>query len=463
MDRIGLTAREIRTAELVASRLGRPLKPYQREMIATAGTPGGTFYAHSTLVVLMPRQVGKTATTLALVLARMLVHGGYAAAYTAQTGQRAGEIFKNSADGWISVLDANPDLAAAFRTSRAAGSETIRGAWNRGSMVRAFPPVPGRLRGSSLDLVILDECQEHSAETAQELMADIGPVFTTRPRRQMILAGTASGPSWWADQVAAGRAGDVGLVEVGTWPADADPEDPGTWRRHHPGLRAGLTDEAHLAAQCRALGAERFAREYGNVFATAAGAAEAIPDGLWRAAQESGDPPAAPDAIGLDVAGDGSAAAVVAAARDGDRRTVAGLVAAAPGTAWAVGRVAELHRRYPRAAVIADPGGPAGGLVAALRDARIDVQEFTGADRLAGHTYLIAELEAGRARILPHPLLEGARAAAVRRYTDGGGWVWSRRGSHADISPLTAWTMALWGTRRTPSARPRTATAAPAV
>jgi len=73
------------------------------------------------------------------------------------------------------------------------------------------------------------------------------------------------------------------------------------------------------------------------------------------------------------------------------------------------------------------------------------------------HGHLVTELDAGRLALLHHPATEAARLAAVRRWTEAGGWVWSRRRSHApDISALTALTLAVWAARETrPAARPR--------
>ena len=51
------------------------------------------------------------------------------------------------------------------------------------------------------------------------------------------------------------------------------------------------------------------------------------------------------------------------------------------------------------------------------------------------------------------PVLDAAAAGAGRRPV-GDGWVWSRRTSTAEVSPLTAASLALWAHQHRPGPRP---------
>lgn len=453
-----MTSEEAKIAAGYAAVMGRPLKPHQQQMVdqlAQRQPDGGPGYRHQTAVVLMPRQVGKTSTLLALALARMHLRRGYAAAYSAQTGIVVTHVFANPDNGWLAAVERDPRLAARYRTSRSQGREMIAHRTNTGAYLKAFPPTPGRLRSNSLDLVILDECQEHTPDLGQALMADIGPVFTTRPRRQLILAGTASGPGWWADQIAAARAGQHLLIEVGSWPDAADPTDPAVWRAHHPGLISGLTDEAHLAAQLSNLGEAKFAREYGNRFDDAAALDSPIPDDVWAAAQTRTDPPDTPTVLAFDVGKDGDTGWIVAAGPAGDGTTLAGVAGIGHGQAWLVDRIKQLHARYPRAVLVADSAGPAGPAVAALAGLKISTHTK---DRATAAAHLVAQLAAGTTKVLPHPDLDEARRVAVRRWTEQGAWSWSRKMSGGNIAALTALTMAVWEARQQTRTKPRIVT-----
>jgi len=300
---------DARWAHAVSSMLGRPLLPHQlRDLAAPVSETNlaGTGYAHTSVCVLMPRQVGKTSTLFALLLARMMHQSGYAAAYTAQTGHTVTERFGDPG-AWLDQVEQSP-LAARHRTRRSQGTERVTNT-RTASFVKAFPPRPGKLRSNALDCVVLDECQEHDWVLGRILEADVGPVFTTRPRRQLIMAGTAAGPGWWKSKVDAARAGAGLLVEVGTWPADADPTDPATWHAHHPGLMHGLTDVGHLHDELARLGPQSFAREYGNRWDDDATGDAPVPIPAWDACLATVPGQAA--AVAFDVTPDRVTASIV--------------------------------------------------------------------------------------------------------------------------------------------------------
>lgn len=459
---VGGLSREARAAEGYATLIGLPLTAHQRDLLAPLVERDGIGYTHPSVLILAPRQVAKTTSMLLLMLARMTTRRGYAAAYTAQTGIVVTHVFTNPGNGWMTITDQH--LSDVFRTLRSQGREAIAARRNPGAYLKAFPPAPGRLRSNSLDAVMLDECQEHDAAVGDALLGDTGPTFTTRPRRQLVLIGTAgTADSWWRTQYDRARAGDYRLIELGTWPAEADIDDPAVWRAHHPGLLAGMTDTGHLAAQARLLGPDRFAREYGNRWAAAGGARDnPITDELWRAAALPAPTraPPVPTAIAFDADTDTAAATIVAAGTDGGR-IVAGIAESAPGADWLPARVAALHRAHPRAVIACDPAGPAAAAVAALQRAGVPLALFTGNHRPAGCAGLLTACQAGRLGVLPHPMLDGARAAAARRPTEGGGWIWSRRRSEGGIAPLTALTMAVWAAERPAAPRPRAVAAPP--
>jgi hypothetical protein len=299
---------DARWAHAAAALMQRPLTGYQRDALAALSQPdlAGTGYAHPTAVVVWPRQTGKTTSLFTLALARMMHRHGYAGAYTAQTGHTVTERFSDPG-GWLDQVERSP-LAARHASRRSQGTERVTNT-RTGAYLKAFPPRPGKLRSNALDLVILDECQEHDWELGRTLDADVGPVFTTRPLRQLIYAGTASGPGWWRSKVDQARAGGGLLVEVGTWPDDADPADPAVWRAHHPGLRVGLTDERHLAQQLETLGPQTCAREYGNRWDDDATGDAPVPISAWQACTTA--TAGEPTAVAFDVTPDRSWCSIV--------------------------------------------------------------------------------------------------------------------------------------------------------
>src|SRR5262245_18052650 len=229
---------------------GRTWMPWQRYVADVIGerTPTGR-YAYPLVVVTVPRQTGKTTWAFDLALGRCLTLPDYRCGYTAQTGHVTTERFS---DRFLELADG--PLTARARLRRSAGTERIT--MPARSHMKAFPPKPGALRSSAMDLVIVDEAQEHGTVLGEQLDLTILPTFTTRPRRQLILVGTAGTDSsdYLRRYLAAARDRVPGyaVFEWGATTAD-DPDDEAVWARVHPGL-GGLTDLDALRQARSAMG-----------------------------------------------------------------------------------------------------------------------------------------------------------------------------------------------------------------
>jgi len=334
----------------------RPWAPHQRLAADVLGElePDGR-YRYPLGVVLLPRQTGKTTFVTDLALGRCLLYRDYRCAYAAQTGhvttERMQERMVELGDG---------PLGTRVRLRRSAGTErvTLPGR----SYLKAFPPKPGALRSNALDLVLVDEAQEHGAVLGEQLDLTILPTFTTRPRRQLILVGTAGTDlsDYLRRYLAAARDRLPGyaVIEYGAKDTD-DLEDEATWVLRHPGLGVGLTDLDALRTARAAMGPAGFAREFLNVW-TRTGV-RVIDPADWTACQTSTERPPGPVAFGLEVAGDRSRAAIAVAQAGGwcelvDRR---------PGIDWLLSRALELQARpavcaETRAGPVLGPAGRAG-------------------------------------------------------------------------------------------------------
>lgn len=410
----------------VARALSRSPYRYQLRAVEVASTPTPTRPYPRVVVVLVPRQTGKTTTFgLDLPLARMRRFPGFAASYTCQTGHDTSERFA-APDGWLDQVEQSV-LAGRVRTRRSAGTERItyrhRG---RASWLGAFPPKPGKLRGKQRDYVNLDECQELD-DVGADLVADILPTGDTRPLSQLVLSGTAgAGPGWWLDQVERGRAGDVPLVELGTWPDDADPDDESVWLAHHPGLRAGLTTLDNLREARRNLGRERFAREYGNRWGSLTrGTTHPLPLDVWAALLVPYTPGARVVGAGFDVTPDRESCALVTI---DDRDEVR--------VRWQgpTGELVAAARKYARRAPLVAPPGQL-ALVETLRRARVPASTLTGGEYRAACQLLRDRVDARTVHHHGQPVLDRAVEGADRSWS-GDSWVFSARRSGLDITPV---------------------------
>lgn len=298
-------------------------------------------------------------------------------------------------------------------------------------------------------LVVYDEAQHLQAEH----VAASGPARLAYPNSQSWYAGSGglstSVAAWRLRRRAltgdAGRLAYVeGTAEDVTLDADGKiqsfappPTDRDGWARANPGLGRWVTEEA-MAALYDELGPELFARECMCVWdPEPSGTSAVISVADWAGCLTTGPWANAGTAYSLDVSPDGRSCAI--SKSDG---THVEIVKHAPGTAWVVAVCLENRARFSE--IVLDPSGPAGQLVAPLESADIKVRKVSTEEAKAACAQFLAAVTD---RTLIHQgqsELDGAVSNADRRDSGDGGWLWSRRKSSVDISPLVAVTLARW-------------------
>jgi hypothetical protein len=163
----------------------------------------------------------------------------------------------------------------------------------------------------------------------------------------------------------------------------------------------------------------------------------------WQACEDETSALADPICLAFDVSPDRSSAAIAAAGLNGEGRTGVEVVDHHAGTGWVVDRLSELVECYKPSLVVADAAGPAGSLLADLDAAGVEVKVVNTreAQQAAGAFY-----DDAINHILRHigqPELTAAVDGADRRNV-GDSWLWSRKTSSVDITPLVAATLARW-------------------
>lgn len=441
-----LAAGAFRTADA----LGIRLMPWQRRALRLALTvdQSGTGWRYATVVVTTPRRAGKTTTTWVANVHRGLAFPGARCFYTAQTGQDARDFYREA----LETLMPSP-LAAAIRgrPRMAAGSEAIT--WRNGSIFRPFSPQPDALHGKATDLVTVDESWSYTLERAEALTQAISPTQLTRPWRQLWYPSTAGdrASDWFRALVERGRASvtdpesRTAFIEYGT-PEHMDPTDPDAWPYSHPAYGITVTREA-LTSELERMGAEAFARAYGNRW-PAIESAGGWPDGAWPACADPDAQPSGALVFGADISIDRSRASIAVAS---DGPTVEMIEASRPGTDWVAPRLAQLARDHG-GRILVNPAGPAATIPPALAALGATCETLDGPAYAAACAALFDSVAQRRARIRPNPLLDAAQAAAGRRPM-GDRWAWQRRGA-VDVSPLTAATVAVAGVEAIAPAEP---------
>jgi len=420
--------------------MGRPWIPPQRFIAEVAGEllPSG-HYAYTTIVVTMPRQCAKSTTSYDVALGRGRAYRDYRCKYSTHKGTITSDRYAD----WFLELERSPRILADMHLRRSRGTEAI--GWRRtGSYFQAFPARDGALRSAALDLVIVDEAQDHDEILGEGLRRTITPTFSTRPRRQLWVIFTAgTDASTYAreyyDAAVAGAPG-YAIFDYGC-PDDVDPLDRDLWHTWHPGLAYGLTDYDALD-MALGDGVAAFVREYGNRW-TRTAAGQVIPEDAWRAVQRTEPMPDGPLCLSLDVAFDGDVGAVALA---GPGRHIE-IVDVLP-VDQAIDRAFELQGRYG-APIAMDNHGPTALAHEELAAAGADLVTLTSYDVAVAHAGFLRSVKARDVAIWPHPALDEAVTVAGTRPL-GDGQKWSRRGSAGSIAPLVAATNALWGIEHMP-------------
>lgn len=429
----------------IAEKLGTPLMPWQRYVadVALEVDEDTGRFAYREVRLTVPRQSGKTTLMVSLMIHRCLMAGGgQRVAYTAQTGAAARQKFN---DDHVPMVVGSM-FGPACKVRRAVGSESIR--WENGSIWSVLSPTETAGHGSQLDLAIIDEAFAMSDDRLEQAFK---PAMVTRPEPQLWVVSTAGDVESHylnakvddgRERVERGLTSSVAFFEWSA-PEGVDPGSVDTWQSCMPALGHTIA-EAAVRADFESMRLSEFRRAYLNQRQdrSAVEPWQVVAEDTWAALVDERSRIVDEPVLALDVTPDRSMAAIAAAGHRGDGKFHLEVVEHRPGVDWVVAWFAERKDRY--GPVVVDPAGPAGPLVAMLRDAQVEVR--TVASRWHAHacSQLYDAVESGQVRHLGQTPLDVALAgASQRRY--GELFLWARRDLATDVCPLVAVTLALGG------------------
>jgi phage terminase large subunit-like protein len=269
----------------VAERLGLPLLPWQRRVLAVGLERAGDRPAYRDVLVSVPRQSGKSSMALALMLQRMLSTPGARVLYGSQTRSAAREKLLAS---WWPRLARSP-FAGRLKLFRGFGSETVL--VDNGSTVQLLSATESSAHGETTDLVVVDEAWVHPDARVEQA---VRPTMATRVGAQLWAMSTAgtSRSVWWRSKLDAGiTAAQMGL-DTGTccfdWSAadDMNPAAEETWWASMPAL-GRLIDLDTVKADLASMGLPEFRRAYLNQWPEVTEQGwRVIPRDVWEAARD---------------------------------------------------------------------------------------------------------------------------------------------------------------------------------
>jgi hypothetical protein len=416
--------------------------PWQRYVADVAGEvdPVSGLPCYRDVILSVPRQSGKTLLMWAVSADRcMAVWPGGARQTVAWTAQTGSDGRKKWTKDLLPMTRESALSAAVGKITEGMGNESVE--WLSESSINLLSTNTGSGHSLSLDLAMLDELWHDKDERRDQ---SLRPAMSTKPAAQMwsvSTMGNAASTAW-------NRKRDLGRSSVDDdadsgvayfeWscPEDEwDPTDPESWATFMPALGHTVTEDV-VKADLAVMDPDEAKRAYGNITLTVGGD-RLIPAELWRRVSQRSVEVGEGRGFGLAVTEDRAMAAIAVADADGNVE----LVEHRAGTKWIVERCDELTERWG-GRVAVDAAGPAGSLAGELA-AAFEVKG-NGYVR-ACQTFYDGICEATIA-VRSDDALDAAAGGVVRRNV-GDSFVWSRKSSTADVSPLEAATLAVAAAR----------------
>lgn len=431
---------------------GSAFTPSQSKLAAVISSHDGEgIPTYPYIAVCIGRRSGKTSTILASVVHRCLSTPYLKVAYCAQT------LLK----GRDRLLDLQESFTRSglkgFSFKLGQGSERI--VFPNGSVIQFLTPNAEAFRGAAYDVIVLDEAQEHTEANRTELLGGVLPTFDTRPRAQLIVAGTAKRRDCllW-DALCWGRdeSSPWAIVE---YAADDSEEttDEATWFHRHLGLAEGLTTIDRIRANHLTLPHETFAAEYLGRWPNPDVQA-AFDARTWELLGAPMTELPTHFALGMDCSPKGDRVSIVAAWREDGLYRVE-LLKTINGTGKVVEAVRELSERLPGVVFGYDSAGKTTldliDLIHPLNP-RPRLKGLLTDDMLkASQKFNRLVLEEGL-RHTHQADLTAAVIGAVRRSLGDAAWLFGRRASSVDITALIAAVVAIEVYDSTPIPQPLT-------
>jgi hypothetical protein len=430
-------------------------------------------WAATEVGIIVPRQNGKGAILEALVIWWLLTQKSALILWSAHEFKTAREAFLR-----VKALFENSSLIKHVKPNGirvGKGEEAIEMGTccesHRDTRLRFVARSQISGRGFSGDLIVLDE----AFALTDDQMASLMPTLSARKHMQIWY--TSSAPLLISTVLKRlciqGRAGASELAYL-EWCADKHDalDDKEAWRKANPAMGYRIT-ESFTQKELDRLDDEDFQRERLGVWLE--DEFETVIDlQIWKSLITTDESPGEPVALAIDVEPDRRFSAICAASRQDDGTMLLEVIDVLPGTAWVVPRLEKLIEKHEPCVVVIDSSSPATSLIPALEEAGLKVtkEPEPGDEEIIVKTTLPElvqacglfydavigidpgtvvtedgdeiEISIQGVRHMDDSDLNVAVEGAAKRPL-GDAWAWSRKSSEANIAPLVAVTLAVYG------------------
>jgi phage terminase large subunit-like protein len=314
-----------------------------------------------------------------------------------------------------------------------------------GKRIRFHARSSGSRRGFSGDRIILDE----AFNLPDAAIAAMYPTLSARVDPQVWFASSAPLLHPVSDVlrriIRRGRAGlSPDRLAYFEWCADEDAvlDDRAAWAQANPGLGIRLNERV-IEGELGIMTPENFALERLGIFPDDIDEVDRIiPAEAWSACEDAKSKPTGFLFYALDVSPQRDWASIAVAAASDCGGIHVEVIDRRAGTDWLVARAVKLQGRHGGKVVVAK-GSPAWSLKDDLEVAKVDLLPISTEEHSQACGDLYDAVIEARLRHIDQDELNTAVGGADRRYY-GDAWLWSRRTSSVDISPLVAVTLAHW-------------------
>lgn len=394
-------------------------------------------YAADTIVISIPRQVGKTYLLGAIVFALALLFPGLTVIWTAHRFKTARETFNS-----MKAMCATELVAAHIqRISNANGEEGIY--FRNGSRIMFGARENGFGLGfANVGVLILDEGQRLTTRA----MDDLIPTMNTAENPLVVIMGTPPRPTdpgevftMLRQDALDGEVADTLYIEFSADP-DADLDDRAQLRKANPSY-PHRTNERAIRRMRKNLTDDSARREMFGIHDELSVHKPVVGPARWRAMRDLGPGDGVkPDGFGVDMS-HAREISVSASWVDGDDAHIEEVWAGADDQQAVEWIVANAGRRTE---VLIDEASPATSLFDELKRRGVMVRKTNGPQYAQACGAFENRAQSGTLTHDGHKRLTDAQAAARKRpIRDAGGWGWDRRDPTAQVHPIVSATLAL--------------------
>lgn len=363
----------------------------------------------------------------------------------------------------LSLVEGHADLRRLVqKVWRGTGQQMIE--FRNGGIIWYRTRTGSGLRGiDEVDRVVVDEAQHAELDHLSAITP--AQAVSANPQLNALGTGGLEGKSgwWWSlrKQTKLDTPDRFGYVGFSAQPweiddsgrvtlGDVDPRDKASWWDTNEALHSGRITEEYLDRQFRILGPVAFAQEHLCVWAPPFD--DALPSVIsaadWDACANLKSGPGDRVAFALDVSPSRMAASFAVCGESGFGGPHVEIVDIRPGTDWLIERAKDLQSKWGGVLAVAS-GSPAASLLLELEQAEVETLEVSVADHAKACGMFFDAVVQRELKHLDQVELNVAVAGADRKFY-GDSWLWARRQSSVDITPLVSAGLALWAWSQTP-------------